>query len=142
MDLSAAGRRAGHPDPDQAWRGRRGRDSGHTGGGHTTPIVLRLDEAIADVLAGDADYWHVSVNGERCVRQAAGGEHRIERYPGRRESGRVSALLVAESSDEDPDVVVYVEVKLPRLCGTPHSRSYAEFGTMRSNPGFRLLKHL
>ena len=79
------------------------------GVGHTTPIGLRLDEAIADVLAGNADYWHVSVNGERCVSQAAGGEHRIERHPGRRESGRVAALLVAESSDEDPDVVVYVE---------------------------------
>ena len=40
--------------------------------GHTTPIVLRLEEAIADVLVGDADYWHVEPPARGGDRPAGG----------------------------------------------------------------------
>ena len=74
---------------------------------HTTTIVLPGDETIVDVVAGDADYWDVSAAGNVAYvkpleADAASNVTLVA------ESGRVWALLVAESSDEEPDLVVYV----------------------------------
>ena len=75
---------------------------------HTTTIVLPRDEAIADVVAGDADYWDVSAaaNVAYVKPLEAGIASNVTLVA---ESGKVWALLVAESSDADPDLVVYVE---------------------------------
>ena len=74
---------------------------------HTTTIVLPREESIADVVAGDADYWDGSVasNVAYVKPLEAGIASNVTLVA---ESGRVWALLVAES-DEDPDLVVYVE---------------------------------
>ena len=75
---------------------------------HTTTVVLPREEAIADVVTGDAEYWDVSAaaNVAYIKPLEAGVVSNVTLVA---ESGRVWALLVAESSDEDPDLVVYVE---------------------------------
>ena len=75
---------------------------------HTTTVVLPRGETIADVVAGDADYWDVSAaeNVAYVKPLEAGIASNVTLVA---ESGRVWALLVAESSGEDPDLVVYVE---------------------------------
>ena len=75
---------------------------------HTTTIVLPREEAIADVVAGDAEYWDVSAaeNVAYVKPLEAGVASNVTLVA---ESGRVWALLVAESSDEEPDLVVYVD---------------------------------
>ena len=74
---------------------------------HTTTIVLPREETIVDVVAGDADYWDVSAaaNVAYIKPLEAGIASNVTLVA---ESGRVWALLVAESSDADPDLVVYV----------------------------------
>ena len=74
---------------------------------HTTTIVLPHEETIVDVVAGDADYWDVSAAGNVAYLKPleAGVASNVTLVAG---SGRVWALLVAES-DEEPDLVVYVE---------------------------------
>ncbi|MYN64916.1 MAG: hypothetical protein F4X11_07800 [Acidobacteria bacterium] len=75
---------------------------------HTTTIVLPRGERIADVVAGDADYWDVSAaeNVAYLKPLEAGVASNVTLVA---ESGRVWALLVAESSAGEPDLVVYVE---------------------------------
>ncbi len=75
---------------------------------HTTTVVLPREEAIADVVAGDAEYWDVSAAGNVAYVKPleAGIASNVTLVA---ESGRVWALLVAESSEVDPDLVVYVE---------------------------------
>ena len=75
---------------------------------HTTTIVLPREETVVDVVAGDADYWDVSAAGNVAYVKPleAGVASNVTLVA---ESGRVWALLVAESSDTDPDLVVYVE---------------------------------
>ena len=75
---------------------------------HTTTIVLPRAEAIVDVVAGDADYWDVSAaaNVAYIKPLEAGVASNVTLVA---ESGRVWAVLVAESSAEDPDLVVYVD---------------------------------
>ena len=74
---------------------------------HTTTIVLPHGEVITDVVAGDADYWDVSAaeNVAYVKPLEAGVSSNVTLVA---ESGRVWALLVAESSGEEPDLVVYV----------------------------------
>ncbi len=75
---------------------------------HTTTVVLPREETIVDVVAGDADYWDVSAAANvayvKPLEAAIASNVTLVA-----ESGRVWALLVAESSDTDPDLVVYVE---------------------------------
>ena len=79
---------------------------------HTTTIVLPREETIVDVVAGDADYWDVSAAAN--VAYVKPLEARVaSNVTLVAESGRVWALLVAESSDADPDLVVYVEGTRP-----------------------------
>ncbi len=75
---------------------------------HTTTVVLPREETVVDVVAGDADYWDVSAAGNVAYVKPleAGVASNVTLVA---ESGRVWALLVAESSDADPDLVVYVE---------------------------------
>ncbi len=75
---------------------------------HTTTVVLPREETVVDVVAGDADYWDVSAAGNVAYVKPleAGVASNVTLVA---ESGRVWALLVAESSDEEPDLVVYVE---------------------------------
>ena len=75
---------------------------------HTTTVVLPRDEVIADVVAGDAEYWDVSAaeNVAYVKPLEAGVASNVTLVA---ESGRVWALLVAESSGDEPDLVVYVD---------------------------------
>ncbi len=75
---------------------------------HTTTVVLPDGETIVDVVAGDAEYWDVSAasNVAYVKPLEAGVASNVTLVA---ESGRVWALVVAESSDADPDLVVYVE---------------------------------
>ena len=75
---------------------------------HTTTVVLPREEVIADVVAGDADYWDVSAAGNVAYVKPleAGVASNVTLVA---ESGRVWALLVAEASAEEPDLVVYVD---------------------------------
>ena len=75
---------------------------------HTTTIVLPREEKVVDVVAGDAEYWDVSAaaNVAYVKPLEAGVASNVTLVAA---SGRVWALLVAESSGEDPDLVVYVE---------------------------------
>ena len=75
---------------------------------HTTTVVLPREETVVDVVAGDADYWDVSAAGNVAYVKPleAGVASNVTLVA---ESGRVWALLVAESSGEEPDLVVYVE---------------------------------
>ena len=75
---------------------------------HTTTVVVPQPETIVDVVAGDADYWDVSAAANVAYIKPldAAVASNVTLVAG---SGRVWALLVAESSTEDPDLVVYVE---------------------------------
>ena len=75
---------------------------------HTTTVVLPRAETVVDVVAGDAEYWDVSAaaNVAYIKPLEAGVASNVTLVA---ESGRVWALLVSESSTEDPDLVVYVE---------------------------------
>ena len=79
---------------------------------HTTTIVLPRAETIVDVVAGDAAYWDVSAaaNVAYVKPLEAGVASNVTLVA---ESGRVWAILVTESSAEDPDLVVYVEGPAP-----------------------------
>ena len=81
---------------------------------HTTTIVLPRKETVVDVVAGDADYWDVSAAGNVAYVKPleAGIASNVTLVA---ESGRVWALLVAESSSGEPDLVVYVEGQKRRL---------------------------
>ena len=86
---------------------------------HTTTVVLPREEAIVDVVASDADYWDVSAAGNVAYVKPleAGVASNVTLVA---ESGRVWALLVAESSGEEPDLVVYVEgPERPSLAEAP-----------------------
>lgn len=86
---------------------------------HTTTVVLPREETVVDVVAGDAEYWDVSAaaNVAYIKPLEAGVASNVTLVTG---SGRVWALLVAESSDADPDLVVYVErPKRPALADAP-----------------------
>ena len=76
---------------------------------HTTTVVVPAVETIVDVVAGDAEYWDVSASGNvayvKPLEAAAASNVTLVA-----ESGRVWALLVAESSAADPDLVVYIDL--------------------------------
>ena len=74
---------------------------------HTTTIVLPREETIVDVVAGDAEYWDVSAaaNVAYVKPLEAGVASNVTLVA---ENGRVWALLVTESSAEEPDLVIYV----------------------------------
>ena len=75
---------------------------------HTTTVVVPAVEVIVDVVAGDAEYWDVSASGHvayvKPLEVAAASNVTLVA-----ESGRVWALLVSESSADDPDLVVYID---------------------------------
>ena len=75
---------------------------------HTTTVVVPATETIVDVVAGDAEYWDVSASGNvayvKPLEAAAASNVTLVT-----ESGRVWALLVAESAADDPDLVVYID---------------------------------
>ena len=75
---------------------------------HTTTVVVPMSETIVDVVAGDAEYWDVSASGHvayvKPLEAAAASNVTLVAA-----SGRVWALLVAESSTDDPDLVVYID---------------------------------
>ena len=75
---------------------------------HTTTVVVPQPETIVDVVAGDAEYWDVSAAANvayiKPLDAAVASNVTLVAA-----SGRVWALLVAESSTDDPDLVVYVE---------------------------------
>ncbi len=85
---------------------------------HTTTVVLPRGETIVDVVAGDADYWDVSAAGNVAYVKPleVGVASNVTLVA---ESGRVWALLVAESSDTDPDLVVHVEDRTRPTADTP-----------------------
>ena len=101
---------------------------------HTTTIVLSREEAIVDVVAGDADYWDVSAaaNVAYVKPLETGIASNVTLVA---ESGRVRALLVAESSDEDPDLIVYVEgPERPALAETPrHAPAFVAGGELAAH---------
>lgn len=75
---------------------------------HTTTVVVPPPETIVDVVAGDAEYWDVSAAAHVAYIkpldvEAASNVTLVA------ESGRVWALLVVESSTDDPDLVVHIE---------------------------------
>ena len=74
---------------------------------HTTTVVLPGIEVIADVVAGDAEYWDVSAAANVAyVKPLAEGVESNVTLVG--ESGGVWALVVSETADQAPDLVVYV----------------------------------
>ena len=75
---------------------------------HTTTVVVPVSETIVDVVAGDAEYWDVSASGNVAYVKPleAGTASNVTLVA---ESGRVWALLVAESAEADPDLVVYID---------------------------------
>ena len=79
---------------------------------HTTTVVVPREETIVDVVAGDAEYWDVSAAAHVAYLKPleAGVASNVTLVAA---SGRVWALLVTESSDADPDLVVYVEGSAP-----------------------------
>ena len=75
---------------------------------HTTTVVVPQTEVIVDVVAGDSDYWDVSASANVAYvkpleADAASNVTLVA------ESGRLWALLVSESGDVEPDLVVYIE---------------------------------
>ncbi len=80
---------------------------------HTTTVVVPATDTIVDVVAGDAEYWDVSASANvayvKPLEAAASSNVTLVA-----ESGRVWALLVSESSADDPDLVVYID---PLLAG-------------------------
>ncbi len=101
---------------------------------HTTTIVLPREESIVDVVAGDADYWDVSAaaNVAYVKPLEAGIASNVTLVA---ESGRVWALLVAESSGEDPDLIVYVEgPERPALADAPrHAPAFVAGGVLAAH---------
>ena len=101
---------------------------------HTTTIVLPREEVIADVVAGDADYWDVSAaeNVAYVKPLETGVASNVTLVA---ESGRVWALLVAESSGEEPDLVVYVEgPERPSLVEAPrHAPAFVAGGELAAH---------
>ncbi len=101
---------------------------------HTTTIVLPGDETIVDVVAGDADYWDVSAAGNVAYVKPleAGVASNVTLVA---ESGRVWALLVTESSDEEPDLVVYVGgPERPALTEAPrHAPAFVAGGELAAH---------
>ena len=97
---------------------------------HTTTVVLPGDETIVDVVAGDADYWDVSAAGNVAYVKPleTGVASNVTLVA---DSGRVWALLVSESDDE-PDLVVYVEAaKRPALAEMPrHAPAFVAGGEL------------
>ena len=75
---------------------------------HTTTVVVPATETIVDVVAGDAEYWDVSASANlayiKPLEAAASSNVTLVA-----ESGRVWALLVAESGGIDPDLVVHID---------------------------------
>ncbi len=99
---------------------------------HTTTVVLPREEAIADVVAGDADYWDVSAAEHVAYVKPleAGVSSNVTLVA---ESGRVWALRVAESS-EDPDLVVYVEPGRPVPADAPrHAPAFVAGGELAAH---------
>ena len=85
---------------------------------HTTTVVLPREEAIVDVVAGDAGYWDVSAAAHVAYVKPleAGVASNVTLVT---ESGRVWALLVTESGGDEPDLVVYVEGARPSPADAP-----------------------
>ena len=75
---------------------------------HTTTVVVPPAETIVDVVAGDAEYWDVSAAANVAYIKPLDAEV-ASNVTLVAQSGRVWALLVAESSTDDPDLVVHVE---------------------------------
>ena len=75
---------------------------------HTTTVVVPQVETIVDVVAGDAEYWDVTSSGHVAYVKPldAGTASNVTLVAA---SGRVWALLVSESSADDPDLVVYID---------------------------------
>ena len=75
---------------------------------HTTTVVVPATETIVDVVAGDGEYWDVSASANVAYMKPldAGVSSNVTLVA---ESGRVWALLVSESSADDPDLVVYID---------------------------------
>ena len=75
---------------------------------HTTTVVVPATETIVDVVAGDGEYWDVSASGHVAYVKPleAASSSNVTLVA---ESGRVWALLVSESSADDPDLVVYID---------------------------------
>ena len=75
---------------------------------HTTTVVLPATETIVDVVAGDGEYWDVSASANVAYVKplAAASSSNVTLVA---ESGRVWALVMSESSDTDPDLVVYLD---------------------------------
>ena len=75
---------------------------------HTTTVVVPASETIVDVVAGDGEYWDVSASGYvvyiKPLEATAASNVTLVAA-----SGRVWALLVSESSADDPDLVVYID---------------------------------
>ena len=101
---------------------------------HTTTVVLPPDQTIVDVVAGDADYWDVSAAGNVAYVKPleAGVASNVTLVTG---SGRVWALLVAESSGDEPDLVVYVEgQKRPAPADAPrHAPGFVAGGELAAH---------
>ena len=74
---------------------------------HTTTVVLPVAETIVDVVSGDADYWDVSASAHVAYVKPL-EEDVASNVTLVAESGRVWALLVEESADREPDLVVHV----------------------------------
>ena len=75
---------------------------------HTTTVVVPATETIVDVVAGDAEYWDVSASANLAYIKPldAAASSNVTLVA---ESGRVWALLVAESGGIDPDLVVHID---------------------------------
>ena len=75
---------------------------------HTTTVVVPPVETIVDVVAGDAAYWDVSASANVAYVKPleTGVASNVTLVAA---SGRVWALLVSESADVDPDLVVYID---------------------------------
>ena len=101
---------------------------------HTTTVVLPQGETIVDVVAGDADYWDVSAaeNVAYIKPLEPGVASNVTLVA---ESGRVWALLVAESSADDPDLVVYVHrLERPSPADAPrHAPAFVAGGELAAH---------
>ena len=75
---------------------------------HTTTVVVPATETIVDVVAGDAEYWDVSASANVAYVKPleAGAASNVTLVAA---SGRVWALLVAESGAGEPDLVVHID---------------------------------
>ena len=75
---------------------------------HTTTVVVPQGETIADVVAGDAEYWDVSASANVAYVKPleAGVASNVTLVTA---SGRVWALVVSESAEVEPDLVVSID---------------------------------